>query len=159
MQKPTTWGKVKGTITNEWGSVKNFFGLRGMEGLKMFSKLKKAQTPKFKSAKIAKFQNSSPFNSGKRIKGSPMQKFRRFRSNNPVIQDVQAIQPVPETQYEAEIYNDAEVQHDTDIQGVGAVLTICIIAGIAVIAGAGTTALVLCKQTGDLDDYAALLQE
>jgi hypothetical protein len=33
MQKPTTWGKVKGTISNAWGSVKNFFGFKGVEGL------------------------------------------------------------------------------------------------------------------------------
>lgn len=28
--KKTTWGKVKDTISNAWGSVKNFFGFNGM---------------------------------------------------------------------------------------------------------------------------------
>jgi len=28
--KKTTWGKVKDTISNAWGSVKNFFGLKGL---------------------------------------------------------------------------------------------------------------------------------
>ena len=143
MQKPTTWGKVKGTITNAWGSVKNFFGLRGMEGLRLT-----------KSRLIPKLQKSNPvFNSKQRInnpkfqrvKGSPISKFKGMRFQKSKFQNANAIQPVPETQYDAETYNDAEMQYDTDMQGVGAVLTICIIAGIAVIAGAGTTALVLCK--------------
>ena len=30
--KKTTWGKVRETISNAWGSVKNFFGLSGADG-------------------------------------------------------------------------------------------------------------------------------
>jgi len=45
MQKPNTWGKVKGTVTNAWGSVKSFFGLRGIEG---FRKHKNSKFPIFR---------------------------------------------------------------------------------------------------------------
>ena len=40
MQK-TTWGKVKDTISNAWGSVKSFFGFSGFN----FQRLKKSKIP------------------------------------------------------------------------------------------------------------------
>ena len=30
MQKPTTWGRITGTISNAWGTAKKFFGFRGI---------------------------------------------------------------------------------------------------------------------------------
>jgi hypothetical protein len=133
MEKPTTWGKVKGTISNAWGSVKNFFGFRGIEGLRIFPKLKNSKIAKLHKSKIQK------------IRGSAFPKFRRMRKNNPAIQEAQTVPEVPTV---PEVYHDTDIQHDTDMQGVGAVITlttIAIIAGIAVVAGGGATALVLCK--------------
>ena len=79
MQKPTTWGKVKGTITNAWGSVKNFFGLKGVEGFQN-SKIQRFQ----------KFQNSNV----QRVKSAAFPKFKRLRKNAPYRQNDTEIQGV-----------------------------------------------------------------
>jgi hypothetical protein len=78
LNKPTTWGKVKGTITNAWGSVKNFFGFKGIEGLKF---------PKLKNSKVAKLHTSA-------MKKMPFPKLKRMRKNVPAIQNNSEMQGV-----------------------------------------------------------------
>jgi hypothetical protein len=60
MQK-TTWGKVKDTITNAWGSVKNFFGFKGVEGFRNFNSGQRMKGSAFSKSKMQQLLKKSKF--------------------------------------------------------------------------------------------------